>query len=302
MTQPGDVNALVREMAERALTLSEEKQLEVLEIALEARLENWANHLRGISKDLARSALFQSSAKLAPRQIYENRPVATLNSIRITYSGPELRQDDHDVFMNLVHMARKVDLRTVVRITGNEALRWLHWENTGENYERLRQSYWRLLKGTVIVEREVTLSKGKKWRPIYGSHLVHTIDVVDDRSPDLPWNIYLEPRMALLLTGADMTLIDYMVRMKLKPLAQHLHAFYATHSDPIHPYKVATLRGLCGSQQKSLPAFRQQLKTALDALKREGFIQAWALDVNDNIRVQKNPIGQAALLLELDAR
>jgi hypothetical protein len=293
-----NVNALVREMAERALTLSDEKELEALDSELEKRLANWADHLRGISKDLARSALFQSSAKLLPRQNYENRPVATLKNIRITYSGPELRQDDHDVFMNLVHMARKVDLQTIVKITGNAALDWLHWENTGENYERLRQSYWRLLKGTVIVEREVTLSKGKKWRPIYGSHLIQTIDVVDDRSPDLPWNIYLEPRMALLLTGADMTLIDYMVRMKLKPLAQHLHAFYATHSDPIYPYSVATLRELCGSQQKSLPAFRQQLKTALDSLKKEGFIQAWALADGDLIKVQKNPIGQASLLLE----
>jgi hypothetical protein len=298
MTGEKDVNALVREVVERALALQDAKQLDAAEEELEKRLANWADHMRGVSKDLARSALFQSNAKALPRQIYENRPVATLRNIRITYSGPELRQDDHDVFMNLVHMARKVDLQTVVRITGNEAMKWLHWERKGENYERLRQSYWRLLKGTVIVEREVMLSKGPKWRPIYGSHLVHTIDVVDDSSPELPWNIYLEPRLALLLTGRDMTLIDYMLRMKLKPLAQHLHAFYATHSDPIHPYSVASLRDLCGSQQKSLPAFRQQLKTALEMLRKEGFIQAWTLDSGDNIRVQKNPIGQGALLLE----
>lgn len=286
---------------ERREDEAEEAEFNAKEAARPAKTEVWAKTYRGISKDLTRSALFQVANKTTPRVNYDDeRPVATLTNVRITYSGPELRQDDHEVFMQLVHMTRGVEFGAEVEITGHAALEGLRWENNGESYERLRQCFWRLLKGTVIVQRKRELKHGDKWRSVYGEHLINSVHAQDETNPELPWRIYLNTRMATLLTGNDLTLIDYMVRMKLNPLAQWLHAFYATHSAPIYPYKVAKLRELCASRQKSLPAFRQQLKTALDSLKKEGFIQTWSLDEGDLIRVQKNPPGQASLLLESD--
>jgi hypothetical protein len=285
-----------RERAATAQAEQEEGNDEVEVLPKRLQMKAWTDTMRGISKDLTRSALFQVADMKTPRVMYDKQPIATIQNMRITYTGQELRQEDLDVFMQLCHMAKDDDLETVLTVIGNDALDGLGWPREGACYERLRQSYWRLLTGTVIVERYIERAgkRGNTWRPVYGAHLIHTIDVVDDSSPSLPWNIYLNTKIAGLMAGDAVTLIDYMMRARLNPLARWLHAFYATHEKP-YALKVATLREYTGSRQKSLPSFRQQLRKALDSLVEVGFIASWQLGEGDLVSVQRTNGGQKSL-------
>jgi len=65
-----------------------------------------------------------------------------------------------------------------------------------------------------------------------------------------------------------------------------LHSFYLTHSEPF-PYKVKTIKKLCGSNNKNLCDFRNKLKNAIKELSSA---TGWniTIDANDLIVVQKN--------------
>ena len=96
-------------------------------------------------------------------------------------------------------------------------------------------------------------------------------------------NPELEPLFRQGWTG-----IDWQQRQNLrgKPLALWLHSFYASHAQP-HPYKVETLRELCGSQAKTLRSFRQQLREALDHVQIVGAIEGYEIDTADLVHIRK---------------
>src|SRR2546430_5815497 len=75
-------------------------------------------------------------------------------------------------------------------------------------------------------------------------------------------------------------------RLRRKPLALWLHAFYSTHAEPF-PYSVAKLRELSGGQTAVIKRFRQNLRAALKQLKAAGAIQGYDIDKGDLVRVFK---------------
>jgi hypothetical protein len=84
--------------------------------------------------------------------------------------------------------------------------------------------------------------------------------------------------------------IDQSQRLSLKsqPLAQWLHVFYSTHAKP-YPYKISTLRELCGSETKELWKFRQQLKKTIEQVSKVTKWKIW-IDDNDLLHVKKHGI------------
>jgi hypothetical protein len=257
---------------EMALKLEEKfgpKPEPVAVVPLQTQLFPWGENVRGMAKTLARSALFAVRDKRVPRVIYDNEIIASLQNVDIRFWGEELRQDDHDVFMQLCHLARNEDLGVEVRTTGLDALRGLGWGSSLEDYKRLRECYYRLLRGTIVV----TPSGCEE--PIYGSHLLGSI-ASDSKSDSgvtamaSRWTIKLDLQLAAILTGDEMTLIDWVRHHKLSALAKWLHRFYSTHETPI-AYKADTLHALCGSRQANMPAFRQKLKKAFEELIATGY-------------------------------
>ena len=75
------------------------------------QLPLWPNDLRGIPNAFARSALFNvANARKGERSNVKRLEIAALRGISITYTGEELRQDDEDVFLQLLHIARDTEL------------------------------------------------------------------------------------------------------------------------------------------------------------------------------------------------
>lgn len=225
----------------------------------------WDDDLRGIAKVFANSALFAVREKRVARVRYTKEPVASLSDVSVRYTGEQLDQDDHIVYMQLCHLARGTNFGEAVEVAAGAMLRALEWSDSAESYQRLRQSLTRMLEGTVWV----TDTKPKRTRE-YASHLIGSIAGVTDVHCTV-WTVALDPDLAAIITGDELTLINWVRHKRLTALAQWLHNHYATHDTPI-PYKAATLHDLCGSKMANPRAFRLKLKKALDELKAEQFI------------------------------
>lgn len=247
------------------------------------QLPLWRENMRGLPNAMARSALFTCANHRAPRTEFKRSRIATVSGYEIYYTGSELRQEDEDVFLQLVHYARMHTLGDAVEISGNALLRALGWNSGSRSYTRLRDVIERLKEGTIKVSHE-------NGREGYAGSLVRKFawQGQDEGGARTKWKIYLEKEIISLFADDSYTVLDWDDRTKLRPLAKWLHSFYYTHREPL-PYKVETLRGLCGSKQENLSGFRRDLKEALDDLLEIRFLLAWKHHPEtDLISVQRN--------------
>src|SRR4029434_4980847 len=61
---------------------------------------------RPVSNDMARSALF-SCVQGKDRRFIKDALMATVDGVEIRFTGEQLNQDDHDLLMQLIFMARE---------------------------------------------------------------------------------------------------------------------------------------------------------------------------------------------------
>ncbi len=233
------------------------------------QLPLWADARRGVPNDLVRGALFTVGNSNARRAYRKNAIIATLGNIEITYHGEELRQDDEDVFLQLVHMARLSPLGETVEFTAHSLLKALRWPTNSRSYTRLRETINRLNATGLEVRSE---------RRGYSGSLLRDFEWKDDETGESArtWKVRLEPKIVALFGSVAYTQIDWEQRLGLGNLAKWLHSFYYTHRAPL-PMKVDTIHRLCGSATKDLSKFRQLLRHALGELVDKGFLEDWAI-------------------------
>ena len=77
---------------------------------------------RPVSNDMARSALF-SCVQGVDRRVLHNTVLATVGEVKIEFTGQQLNQDDHDVLMQLVFMARDKRLGQFVVVSAYAILK-----------------------------------------------------------------------------------------------------------------------------------------------------------------------------------
>ena len=238
------------------------------------QLPLWPERLRGLPNPLARCALFTASGKAEPRVDYKRTPIVSVEGFNINYTGEELRQDDQDVFLQLIHMARAEDLGQQMTITGHSILVALGWGRGTEKYTRLKESVVRLREGTVWVSFPKTDGSAEDQLEGRGftGNLIKALDWDGER-----WMLSLDPRIVALFGEDGYTQINWEERLQLGPLAKWLHSFYFTHREPL-PYSVQKLYELCGSKAKLLKHFRAGLKKALAELEAVGFLVHWEID------------------------
>jgi hypothetical protein len=250
-----------------------EQALKIIQLPL------WENQVRGLPNPLARSALFSVARQNEPRQHLKERPITSVKGVEIFYTGEELRQDDEDVFLNLVHLARSQPLGHEVSFTAYSMLKSMGWPTSSPSYERLRLCILRLTANAVEIRFDA--GSGKRG---YGGTLVQEFTFKDET--DRQWKVRLNPKLITLFAADAYTQLDWRQRLKLRsPLAKWLHGFYFTHREPFG-YKVETLKGLCGSSAQQLYHFRNGLKKALELLVEQGFLRSWKIDsVTDVVTV-----------------
>jgi TrfA protein len=256
------------------------------------RLPAFPAAARPVVNVIARSALF-TCVQGKDRQQLDNVLLATVGEREIRFTGRQWNQDDHDLFMQVVHMAAHAPLGTYVRLSSYSILQALGRGTSGRPYHLLRDDLARLAGGTVHLRhtrREVE----------YRGHLI------DDARHDEAshhWMIRLNPTLGMLYGPSAYTLIDWTRRKRLrgKDLARWLQLYLATHAAPF-PMKVATLRALSGSRVTRLRDFRQMLQRALADLKDFGAITAWEIDANDLVHVFRGEAVTASQRQHLDRR
>jgi hypothetical protein len=236
---------------------------------------------RPVVNDMARSALF-AGVQGKDRQRYYDQLLATIEGIEIRFSGEQWNQDDHDLLMQIVHMAAKIPLGAEVLLSGHALLQGLGRATGGSAHAQLRQDMARLVAGTVSLFN-------RPLRMMYIGNLV--VEAVQHETSG-HWIVLLNPRLWELYGPSTYTLVDWEQRKRLrgKDLARWLHLYLATHAAPF-PVKVATLKDLSGSRTAALRTFRQKLRLALTDLQENGDITAWEIDTNDLVHVER---GEAA--------
>lgn len=238
----------------------------------------WSDQQRGIPNPFARSALFTAAGKKEPRSDLRRAKIASINGFTLYYTGEELRQDDEDVFLQVVHLSRMHSTNDSLETNGNQLLDALRWGKGKKDYARLKESLLRLAESSVIV------THGNGNNGFIGGLIGKGAWMQQDDSAGVrtKWVLYLEREITSLFASDGYTLIDWEQRLGLTPLAKWLHSFYFTHREPF-PYKVETLYGLCGSKCAELRSFRRLLKKSLDQLKDSGFLIDWSHDQTTDV-------------------
>lgn len=245
------------------------------------QLPIWPEQRRGVPNDLVRGALFTVGNVRIKRNFLKNSLIATLSGLEIRYTGEELRQDDQDVFLQIVHLARLVPLGAPVTFTAHAMLQSLKWHPNVRSYTRLRDTITRLKATGLEVRGD---QRG------YSGSLIRDFSWKDDSTGNNSrvWGVRLEPEIAALFNHVAYSQIEWEQRLALGHLAKWLHSFYHTHRRPV-AIRVDTIRRLCGSATKDLSKFRQLLRDALQELRAITFLTDYAIDPErDLVRVVRS--------------
>lgn len=244
------------------------------------KLPLWPEAVRGVPNVALRSALF-GAIKKGARPYLEQTEIHAQDGITIRYTGTRLDQGDLDVWETVLHLTREQALGETCKVTAYQLLKALGKADTGGNREVLHKRLTRL-KATAL---EVKFTRF--------SYMGSLIDEVFKDEVSREYVIRLNPKLRVLFEDDQFTQLDWSVRQSLegKPLAQWLHAFYASHAKP-YPVRVATLHKLCGSEAKRLTDFKIDLRRNLGAVTEAsmGHGQPFSYDIaGELVHVEKKP-------------
>lgn len=250
----------------------------------------WSDDYRPVMHDLVRSALFTCRQKEA-RENLKGKLIGSLEHIKITYTGEELRQRDYDVYLQILHISRGLTIDSKnewVEIDARKLVKELKWTQNKRSLTELRDVIRRLTACVIEVSR---VGNKTSLPVVYGGPLLLKYAGIDKGDFDeiTHWKIQINTEVAEQLRPGDYTKIDWPLRCKLSPLEKWLHAFYSTNQKP-YPMKVETIQKLCGSNMSELKYFRRAIKTALETLKNLGFLAFWSIDKTDKIQVSRSQI------------
>ena len=250
------------------------KTLENLRQSIETRdsaklfqLPLWPDAKRGTPNSFLRSALF-SAIQSKDREFISGKELASQTGIRITFTGEQLNQEDLTLWEALVHLAKSHPLGNVCSFTAHGILKTMGLNTGGHDHQRLEKGITRLIACAVKIKEE-----GRQ--PYIGS-LVEAAIGDDPSLQRSHYTVRINPEMIRLYGETQWTAIDWQQRLKLrrKPLAQAMHAYYSTHRIP-HPVKLATLQSLTGSRNEQASGFKRHCRSALDELVKIGFLQSY---------------------------
>lgn len=256
------IEALAKLNASRKPSQSKEK-------AVQLSLELWPDAVRAVPNAVLRGSLFTVSKQRATAK--KRELLAAVDGIEIRFKGERFNQVDLDLWEMLLHLARLQPLGNQVQFTAHSLLKELGRGIGGKDHDDLKEDIARLLGGVV----EIT------WTDTSKTFLGHLVEKAYRDEATQRYVVLFDEKMLSLYEGGY-SYIDWERRKALKgnSLAKWLQGFYASHAAP-YPYKVETIKNLCGSTVGRLPDFRRLLRSALDELITVGSIKSW--DIKDDL-------------------
>lgn len=236
---------------------------------------------RAASNDLVRSALFSCVPDKDRIKHIENQRITTLDGTIIEYSGEQLNQDDHDIFMQILYFAAGGGKNgSVIDKGDNIEVCFSNYELTlsmgkstgGKNYAKHDQDIKRLLDAKLVVrnskDKWETEGKQIEYRRLFKEAKYKKKakkDQVSINEKNGAWCIEISKDIPKYLGMNGFTFINWEKRKLMRGnLVRWLHLNFASHAEPF-PVKVDTLRKLSG-HNSSLNKFREKLKAAFAQL------------------------------------
>lgn len=246
------------------------------DLPLPMQMNFWPEEVRGVPNVALRGALFSITQE---REMAKKRQrLETVDGYLVMFKGERWNQNDLDLWEMLLHLGRQQPYGGQVEFKAGDLLKALNRGTGGTDYEELKEDISRLMAGAV----EITLTDTGK------TFLGHLIKNAYREEATQRYVVVFDEKIRMLY-DAGYTHVDWDQRNKLKRnnLARWLHGFYATHAAPL-PYKVETIRALCGSTTSRLTDFRKALRVALDRLKAVDALTSWSIDPEtDLVKVRR---------------
>jgi hypothetical protein len=248
------------------------------------RLKAWADEIREAPNEALRCSLFSPRNKNQPRLNLSKHELASYGTSRVVYTGEELRQDDLDVWLQVLHIARQKPLGEPIRFNPNDMKNTLQWGWGKEKTERLKANLTRL-KANAVEFQSVRLGKGVVMSLI--RRFEYSENMKDKRTPE-DWVIELEPEIAILFGGGVYsTRLEWEQRMSISGnLAKWLHGFYSSHKEP-HPLSTELLLATAGSKVKDKYKAREMLQSAHEELIKVGFLKSYEMNKEGKFTVER---------------
>lgn len=251
------------------------------------QLPLWPESIRALPKAMAQSALFTVNCYNARRN-FHREIIASQGDIKIIYTGEELRLDDEDVLLQLIHLARLQPLGDAITFSTYSIIKALSWSMNKQSYERLYDSIVRMKATNVTIQ--FTNAQGE-WVE-YHESLIESAEHGGKNAlnkSDSLWRVRFHKRVLVLFADAAYTEVDWKTRLSLPPFAKKLHGLIISQEDP-QGMSVDTLYSIMGSKVKQKKQFRYQLRMALKLLVEMKFLQTFIVDpTTDLVRVQRAP-------------
>lgn len=250
----------------------------------------WSENVRGAPNEILRSALFKPTNRNVKRRFLKDEAVAVIGDGDIRYTGEELRQDDEPVWLQLLHLYRGKPIGSHVEFVPAAFLRDVgrcrDRNPSLKDYKWLSDTISRFTATLLVVHSSRLKTK-------VGLSMVRRFVFQDEHGERMAmWRVWMEPEVALLFGGVYYTQIEWRLRLALPSgLATWLMGLLSSHRSP-YPLKVETL--MCAVSRydpqsgRSLRDFRRDLRCALDALVKVGFISSYTIDDTGLIKVERS--------------
>lgn len=138
----------------KIITNSKANALEVeLKKFAPVQMTFWHDEVRAIANELTRCALISCRSGGEPRRHFNNERLFTLGKdASVTYTGEELRGNDEDNFLALVHLVREMPGgQLVVKVKSSDICKLNGWQTKQSYYTEIYKSILRLGATTLVV-------------------------------------------------------------------------------------------------------------------------------------------------------
>lgn len=194
---------------------------------------------------------------------YVKKAFDATNGGRVTYKGPELRQDDKAVLLELIHQRRNMFAGEIEFAPSTLCAR-MGWSRNSEGSERLRKCLERLTEGTLRLDK--TTASGAMF------HLLSGFTWDGDK-----WTATLHYEVTNLFPTRHFAYLNIGTRRQLTTGLQTWLYDYISSNDCRMVMTYAALREACGRPDEDPKQFVDYVKAALARLISVGAIVKFEL-------------------------
>lgn len=242
-----------------------------------AQLEMWPEAFRAQPNESARSALF--TVRRGPRRYVEDESLVVLGDGELKYRGQELRTDDEDVWLQILHVARLKNLEEWVEFSPYTILKALDWPTNGTYYKRLKTHLTRM-------QATALQFNSKRLAQTVSVSLIRRFEFESEGKPLEKWRVWIEREMRQLFGSHYYTQVEWELRKTLTPIAKRLMDYFGSHKEPL-PVKLDKLREMCGSETEAGWKWKQVVTRSLKDLVDAGFLSTFDIDRHGRVCVKR---------------